>query len=67
MVAIGLDGLEVFYPVHTPAQTQFLQQQAELHNLLISGGSDSHHPNQPLAQWDAAPMLPLLRRVGLIR
>ena len=67
MVAIGLDGLEVFYPAHTPAQTQFLQQQAELHHLLISGGSDSHHPNQPLAQWDATPMLPLLRRVGLIR
>ena len=67
MVAIGLDGLEVFYPVHTPAQTQFFQQQAELHHLLISGGSDSHHPHQPLAQWDATPMLPLLRRVGLIR
>jgi predicted metal-dependent phosphoesterase TrpH len=67
MVAIGLDGLEVLYPVHTPAQTQFFQQQAELHHLLISGGSDSHHPHQPLAQWDATPMLPLLRRVGLIR
>ncbi|MFM7679359.1 MAG: PHP domain-containing protein [Roseiflexaceae bacterium] len=65
MVGVGLDGLEVFYPAHSDAQTAFLQAQAQQHNLLISGGSDSHHPDQPLAQWDATPMLPLLRRCGL--
>lgn len=65
MVAVGLDGIEVFYPAHSPAQTEFLLAQAQQHNLLISGGSDSHHPDQPLAQWDATPMLPLLRRCGL--
>lgn len=65
MVTIGLDGLEVFYPAHSDTQIAFLQAQATQHNLLISGGSDSHHPDQPLAQWDATPMLPLLRRCGL--
>ncbi len=65
MVAAGLDGIEVFYPAHSAAQTAFFLAQAQHHNLLISGGSDSHHPDQPLAQWDAAPMLPLLRRCGV--
>lgn len=65
MVAVGLDGLEVFYPAHSDEQTAFLHAQAQQHNLLISGGSDSHHPDQPLAQWDATPMLPLLRRCRL--
>jgi 3',5'-nucleoside bisphosphate phosphatase len=65
MVTLGLDGLEVFYPAHSDTQTTFLHAQAQQHNLLISGGSDSHHPDQPLAQWDATPMLPLLRRCGL--
>lgn len=65
MVAVGIDGLEVFYPAHSDEQTAFLHAQAQQYNLLISGGSDSHHPDQPLAQWDATPMLPLLRRCRL--
>jgi predicted metal-dependent phosphoesterase TrpH len=64
-VAAGIDGIEVFYPAHTAAQIDFYLSQAQLHGLLISGGSDSHHPDQPLARWDALHMLPLLRRVGL--
>ena len=64
-VAAGIDGIEVFYPAHTAAQIDFYLSQAQQHGLLISGGSDSHHPNQPLARWDALHMLPLLRRVGL--
>ncbi|MEY3990177.1 MAG: hypothetical protein RI985_1258 [Chloroflexota bacterium] len=67
MVAIGLDGIEVFYPAHTPAQVDFLMGCAQKHNLLITGGSDSHHPNQPLAQWDATLMQPFLHRVGVIK
>jgi hypothetical protein len=63
MVTIGLDGIEVFYPAHTPEQVEFLLACATQHQLLISGGSDSHHPHQPLAQWDATLMLPLLQRV----
>jgi predicted metal-dependent phosphoesterase TrpH len=64
MVTIGLDGIEVFYPAHTPEQVEFLLGCATRHQLLISGGSDSHHPNQALAQWDATLMQPLLHRVG---
>lgn len=64
-VAAGIDGIEVFYPAHTAAQIDFYLSQAQQHGLLISGGSDSHHPDQPLACWDALHMLPLLRRVGL--
>lgn len=65
MVTIGLDGIEVFYPAHTPEQVDFLLACAIRHRLLISGGSDSHHPNQPLAQWDAELIQPLLQRVGV--
>ncbi len=64
-VAAGIDGIEVFYPAHTAAQIDFYLSQAQQHGWLISGGSDSHHPDQPLARWDALHMLPLLRRVGL--
>lgn len=67
MVAIGLDGIEVFYPAHTPAQAHFLLACAQKHNLLITGGSDSHHPHQPLAQWDATLMQPFLQRVGVLK
>ncbi|MFM2308353.1 MAG: hypothetical protein RLY87_473 [Chloroflexota bacterium] len=66
-VAAGIDGIEVFYPAHTAAQVDFYLAQAKKHHLLISGGSDSHHPDQPLARWDALHMLPLLRRVGVLR
>ena len=64
-VAAGINGLEVWYPAHTPAQVAFYRAQAEHYGLLMSGGSDSHHPDQPLARWDAAPITPLLRRAGL--
>lgn len=67
MVAIGLDGIEVFYPAHTPDQIAFLLACAQTHNLLITGGSDSHHPHQPLAQWDATLMQPFLQRVGVLK
>lgn len=50
LAAVGLDGLEVYYPSHTPQVEQFLLAQAKQHKLLVSGGSDSHHPRQPLAE-----------------
>jgi hypothetical protein len=53
LAAVGLDGIEVFYPSHTPEQQQFLLAQADRHGLLVSGGSDSHHPHQPLARIPA--------------
>lgn len=63
LVAIGLDGIEVYYPTHTDDQRAFYLDLARHYNLLVSGGSDSHHPHQPLAAWDAALMGRLWERL----
>ncbi|NCC32055.1 MAG: PHP domain-containing protein, partial [Chloroflexia bacterium] len=42
LVAVGLDGLEVYYPTHTPSQMQLYGTLAAKYGLLVSGGSDSH-------------------------
>lgn len=49
LVAVGLDGIEVAYPSHTPTQVAYYTELAQRYGLLVSGGSDSHHPHQPLA------------------
>jgi len=42
LVQGGLEGLEVYYPDHTPAMvTRFLEIAAQLH-LLVTGGTDFH-------------------------
>lgn len=51
MADAGLDGIEVFYPSHTVAQRDFYAALAHRHGLLVTGGSDSHGPEQPLARW----------------
>ncbi len=61
----GLDGVEVYYPAHSPEQRAFYREQAERHGLLITGGSDSHHPSQPLAQWPAEWCAAFLERMGV--
>jgi predicted metal-dependent phosphoesterase TrpH len=40
----GIEGLEVFYPEHSPKQTRELLGLAQCHHLLITGGSDYHGP-----------------------
>ncbi|MBP7592128.1 MAG: PHP domain-containing protein [Chloroflexi bacterium] len=39
---LGLDGLEVNYPGHTPEHRLLLAQWAQQYGLLITGGSDCH-------------------------
>lgn len=39
---VGLDGIEAYYPLHTPAQTRTALQMAKDFELLVSGGSDYH-------------------------
>jgi hypothetical protein len=51
MAGAGLDGIEVFYPSHSAEQQAFYGALAEQHDLLVTGGSDSHGPDQPLASW----------------
>ena len=38
----GLDGIEVYSPLHSPEQTRHYEAYALLHNLLATGGSDFH-------------------------
>jgi predicted metal-dependent phosphoesterase TrpH len=42
LVQAGLDGLEVYYPQHTPDDTRRFELLAARHGLLITGGSDDH-------------------------
>ena len=39
---VGLDGIEAYYPLHTPAQTRNVLNIAADIGLLVSGGSDFH-------------------------
>jgi hypothetical protein len=39
---LGLDGLEVHYPGHTPEHEALMAQWAEKYGLLTTGGSDCH-------------------------
>jgi predicted metal-dependent phosphoesterase TrpH len=42
LVPVGLDGLEVYYPDHTPEIVGDLRQLAAQHNLVMTVGSDFH-------------------------
>lgn len=61
-----LDGLEVYYPTHTPAQIAAYRALASRHKLLVSAGSDSHGPRQrlPIA-YPARVAAALLARLGV--
>jgi predicted metal-dependent phosphoesterase TrpH len=63
--AAPIDGLEVYYPLHTPAQTAMYQEYAERHHLLTSAGSDSHGPEKPPLRYRAESCRGLLERVGI--
>ena len=42
-----LDGIEVFYPEHSPRFVDFYYQLAKKLDLIITGGSDFHGFNKP--------------------
>lgn len=53
LVALGLDGLEVDHPKHTPKQRKRLARWCREHGLLETGGSDFHgegHPERRLGR-----------------
>ncbi len=62
---IPIDGLEVYHPKHTPAQTALYREYAEVHNLLVSSGSDSHRLEKPPIKYPAELSRDLLERVGI--
>jgi predicted metal-dependent phosphoesterase TrpH len=42
LAEVGLDGVEVYYPDHTPEQQAELLALAAQYNLVVTGGSDFH-------------------------
>ena len=53
LVALGLDGLEVDHPKHSPKQRRRLARWCRDHDLLATGGSDFHgagHPERRLGR-----------------
>ncbi len=50
MMSMGLKGLEVYYPQHSPAQARQYADLAVRHHLLMSGGTDFHGDIQPEIQ-----------------
>lgn len=47
LVEWGIEGLEVYYPTHTPDQVEKYLQIARKYDLAITGGSDFHGQRKP--------------------
>jgi predicted metal-dependent phosphoesterase TrpH len=62
---VPIDGLEIYYPVHTPAQTAMYREYAQRPHLLTSAGSDSHGPDKPSIKYRAELSHGLLERLGI--
>ncbi|MBV9786923.1 MAG: phosphotransferase, partial [Chloroflexi bacterium] len=65
MAAVGLDGIEALYSGHSSEQQQFYSELAQRHGLLITAGSDSHHPAQGLRGRPARDCAAFLARFGI--
>ncbi len=67
LMEIPIDGLEAHYRSHTDEQTALYRRLAEEKGLLISAGSDSHAPHQPVnpRPWRAVWAADLLHRLGI--
>jgi len=50
LTRMGLKGIEVYYPEHTPRQTALYADIARRHRLLITGGTDFHGALNPKIQ-----------------
>ncbi|EFH85691.1 PHP domain-containing protein [Ktedonobacter racemifer] len=63
---IPLDGIEVYYPTHTPELIETYHAYAQQQDLLISAGSDSHGPpgRMPI-KHHATLCRSLLERLGI--
>lgn len=62
---VPIDGVEAYYPVHTPEQTAMYLDYAQRHRLLVSSGSDSHGPDGAPIKYRAELSRDLLERVGI--
>ncbi len=50
LTEMGLKGIEVYYPEHTPENTAFYQTIAKKNGLMMTGGSDFHGSLKPTIQ-----------------
>lgn len=48
--SVGLKGIEVFYPEHSPSQAAYYEKLARRYGLLMTGGSDFHGDLTPEVQ-----------------
>jgi len=62
---VPIDGLEVYYPAHTPEQMVMYREYAKTHRLLTSSGSDSHGPEKKPIKFRAELSRSLLERLGI--
>jgi predicted metal-dependent phosphoesterase TrpH len=62
---VPIDGIEAYYPLHTPEQTALYLEYAQAHGLLVSSGSDSHGPAKKPIKYRAELSRRLLERVGI--
>jgi 3',5'-nucleoside bisphosphate phosphatase len=60
-----IDGIEAYYPLHSDEQTQLYLDYTQKHNLFVSSGSDSHHPDKPPIKYRAELSRKLLERLGI--
>ena len=51
----GLQGIEVYYPKHTPDQTRIFLELAGRFNLAVTGGTDFHGSNKPEIELGIIP------------
>lgn len=67
LAEVPIDGLEAHYRSYTDAQTELYRRLAAERGLLVSCGSDSHAPKQPVdpRPWRAAWCAELLGRLGV--
>jgi predicted metal-dependent phosphoesterase TrpH len=52
LLEMGLDGVEAYYPAHSPLETRHLVNFASRQNLLVSCGSDSHDERKKPVNWN---------------
>jgi predicted metal-dependent phosphoesterase TrpH len=62
---VPIDGIEVYYPKHSPKQTAMFEKYITKHRLLASAGSDSHTRDYPPIKYRAELIPALLERVGI--
>lgn len=61
----NIDGIEAYYPRHSPEQTNIYEAYAARHDLVVSSGSDSHRPERPPIKYRAELSRQLLERLGV--